>query len=198
MSSQENNNNADISIVKENILKIANELLNICYSPNQSVTGRPANLPRHINSIDQLNSEIYVYFYENVCDTKLIDKKYPVSSVEDEIHNVQAIVDSLSMDVLHEDLSHLTGEAIIGAVSTSRLSTNLTSDDVANFTRIEPDLVSIEYLLDILRCIHEWISSRLESTVEQSNLLTQSHFSEHLIADDVTKKNSCSGNLNEM
>lgn len=58
------------------------------------------------------------------------------------------------MDVLHEDLSHLTGEAICGVP--------------------EPDFVSIEYLLDILRCIHDWISSRLESTIEMSNILPRS------------------------
>lgn len=61
------------------------------------------------------------------------------------------------MDVLHEDLSHLTGEAICGAYS---------RDD--GIETVEPDYVSIEYLLDILRCIHEWISSRLESTMENT------------------------------
>lgn len=64
------------------------------------------------------------------------------------------------MDVLHEDLSHLTGEAICGAISDS--------SQPDQFKRIEPDLVSVEYLLDILRCIHEWITSRLESTTENS------------------------------
>ena len=87
----------------------------------------------------------------------LSDKKSPALSIDDQVHNVQAVIDSLSMDVLHEDLSHLTGEAICGVP--------------------EPDLVSIEYLLDILRCIHDWISSRLESTIEMSNILPQSQYS---------------------
>ena len=82
--------------------------------------------------------------------------------MEDEIHNVQAVIDSLSMDVLHEDLSHLTGEAICGAY----LNQNRNKENMSGSS--EPDLVSIEYLLDILRCIHEWISSRLESTTEHT------------------------------
>ena len=54
--------------------------------------------------------------------------------MEDEIHNVQAVIDSISLDILHEDLSHITGESVMNK-----------------------DIVSIEYLLDILISIQEWL-----------------------------------------
>ena len=43
-------------------------------------------------------------------------------------------------------------------------------DAAAAFKRIEPNLVSIEFLLDILRSIHDWIASRLESTTDDSSV----------------------------
>ena len=68
--------------------------------------------------------------------------------MDDEIHNIQLVINSLSHDILHEDLSHLTGESICSAIYSNK---------------IKPDYVSIEYLLDIFRCIHDWIASRLDS-----------------------------------
>jgi centrosomal protein CEP95 len=78
------------------------------------------------------------------------------------VHNVQAVIDSLSMDVLHEDLSHLTGEAICGSTKRS-LSARRQLAEGQQPPIPKPDIVSIEYLLEILKCIHEWIESRLES-----------------------------------
>ena len=66
------------------------------------------------------------------------------------------MIDSLSLDVLHEDLSHLTGESIYLAVKAK-----------------SSDLASVGYLLDILKCIHEWISSKSissKSISSKSNL----------------------------
>ena len=155
-----NDNLQNDPAVRENILKLANELLEICHN-DQDVNSQ--TMPRRIYAIDQLKSSLYVHIYENICNTELIDKRWPTHSIEEEIHNVQAVIDSLSMDVLHEDLSHLTGEAICGAFS---------KEDCVQ--TMEPDYVSIEYLLDILRCIHEWISSRLESTMENTINKTKS------------------------
>jgi hypothetical protein len=144
---------------KQRILNLSNELLDLCnadpnnhrqiFLNNSELAKRslPLNSLDRITSVKQLNSTLYVYFFECICDTELVDKKWPPQCHEDEIHNVQTIIDTLSLDILHEDLSHLTGEAICGSHPDAR-----------------PDIVSIEYLLDILRCIHEWISSRIEST----------------------------------
>jgi hypothetical protein len=63
------------------------------------------------------------------------------------------------MDVLHEDLSHLTGESICGLYPSG---TQANAEKRNHRVKLKPDLVSIEYLLDILRCIHEWVSSKCE------------------------------------
>lgn len=82
-----------------------------------------------------------------------------MSSIEDEIHNIQAVIDSISMDLLHEDLSHLTGESMVHGYVGSNQQQKQRKKKSA-------DLVSIEYLLDIIRSLNEWISSRMESHVD--------------------------------
>ena len=42
-----------------------------------------------------------------------------VQTVEDEIHNCQAVIDSLSLDVLNTPLSHITGEDVIAGDRTA-------------------------------------------------------------------------------
>ena len=63
------------------------------------------------------------------------------------MHNVQAVIDSLSLDVLHEDLTYLTSEAIVAR---------------------KPDLTSVEYLLEILKSVDEWIRSQAVETTTVS------------------------------
>lgn len=69
------------------------------------------------------------------------------------------------MDLLHEDLSHLTGESMV-------FSSN--GDRSGGKRKKGADLVSIEYLLDIIRSLNEWISSRLESNHQEDNTLDRS------------------------
>lgn len=132
--------------LKKRIIDSTNELIKICKS-DPNVTKSSAIIPDEITSIKQINSNLFVYFYEQICSTELIDKRWPCKTQEEEIHNLQSVIDSLSLDVLHEDLSHLTAESILGFGSNSKR-----------------DLVSLEYLLDILKTTHEWITSRLENT----------------------------------
>jgi len=40
-------------------------------------------------------------------------------TVEDEIHNCQAVIDSLAMDVLNTSLSHITGQDIVAGDRTA-------------------------------------------------------------------------------
>ncbi|RNA44890.1 centrosomal of 95 kDa-like [Brachionus plicatilis] len=142
--------------IKSKIITIANQLLKVCKSdPNQSKHWIP--IPDEISSIRQLKSDIFVFFYENICSTELIDKKWPCKNQEEEIHNLQSVIDSLSLDVLHEDLSHLTAESILGLSSTKKR-----------------DLLSLEYLLDILKTTHEWITSRVENTEAIESTTVQS------------------------
>jgi hypothetical protein len=156
-------NSTSISNIKHRIIGLANELLAICNADpnnkrhlfgNLDTSSTRMQIPNKIVSTRQLTSTVFVYFFESICDSELVDKKWPPRCLEDEIHNIQSVIDSISLDILHEDLSHLTGEAICGTAES------------------RPDLVSIEYLLDILRCINEWITSRIESencSIIQSN-----------------------------
>ena len=151
--------------IKSKILGIANDLLKTCKSnPNQSQLS--ISIPDEITSIRQLKSDLFVYFYENICSTELIDKKWPCKNQQDEIHNLQSVIDSLSLDVLHEDLSHLTAESILGLGSNKKR-----------------DILSLQYLLDILKTTHEWITSRLENTEEVNSTTLQTQPNETLKDD---------------
>ncbi|RNA44881.1 centrosomal of 95 kDa isoform X1, partial [Brachionus plicatilis] len=142
--------NSSFISTKNRIIKISNELLLTCQT-NPAENAQIYNLPKYINSINQVNSTIFIYFYESILGTCLSEKKFPPKSTEDEIHNVQLVIDSISLDVLHEDLSHIQAAAICCQ---------------------SPDLLSVEYLLDIMKSIQEWISSRLESISSFSSTRT--------------------------
>jgi hypothetical protein len=183
---------------KKHILRLANDLLDFCFlEKNQK------NKPKKLDNIEQLNSDLFVYFFENICGIELIgiesfiiilfssiffchfyfliDKKYPTISLEDEIHNVQAVIDSISLDVLHEDLSHLTGESICGMLDSNGVSSNNSRN------LLKRDYVSIEYLLDIFRSIYDWIKSKKinnNNEINSSNLLFISKNKEQEILDD--------------
>jgi hypothetical protein len=170
-SSDKNNKSASAS-TKQRIVSLANDLLVTCDAdpnnrrhllanlPADSVSSARVHIPNVIVSTRQLTSTVLVYFFESICDSELVDKKWPPRCAEDEVHNAQSVIDSISLDILHEDLSHLTGEAVCGT------------------TDSRPDLVSLEYLLDILRCIHEWIASRIES--ENCSMLRSAHRDEDM------------------
>jgi hypothetical protein len=74
------NESNDKIAVKDNILKLTNELLLICHNEQNNTITSNCSLklsqivPKQINSISQLNSNIFVFIYENVCNTELIGK----------------------------------------------------------------------------------------------------------------------------
>ena len=59
---------------------------------------------------------------------------------EDEIHNVQCVVDSLAADVLHCDLSHIPGGAVV-----------------------DGDVMTIQYLLEILDGLVDYVMEQISS-----------------------------------
>lgn len=146
------------STAKQRVLALVNQLLTITHTTGSDGSSYSwLTIPERITSTRQITPSLYVYFFEKICDTELIDKKWPPASLEDHVHNTQTVIDTLSLDILNEDLSHLTGEAICGTVDT------------------KPDLVSVEFLLDILKCVHEWVASRIESfsDLSQSTITNQ-------------------------
>ena len=90
-----------------------------------------------------------------------------MTNIEDEIHNIQSVIDSISMDLLHEDLSHLTGESMVFGYNSNN---NNNKSKAGRGGGGGADLVSIEYLLDIIRSLNEWISSRIESRVDETTV----------------------------
>ena len=56
---------------------------------------------------------MFVLVFENVLHCKLQEKIDPPHSREDNIHNLQSLIDSLAIDILNIDLSHITGEAVV-------------------------------------------------------------------------------------
>lgn len=99
-----------------------------------------------------------------------LDKILPASGHDDEVHNIQAIIDSLSLDILHEDLSYLTGEAIYSAIKHSKHSKK---SKKSSSHHKRHDLSSVEYLLDLFVGLNEWLASQIETTT--STLPNQEH-----------------------
>jgi hypothetical protein len=130
------------------ILKVTNELLEICQQqqPNPSV-------PKTIESLSDLHSNIFIYLYETICSIDLDDKIVNINTIDDEINNIQILINSLSTNILNEDLSYLNPRSICQPMLN--------------------DLNSIEYLLDIFKCIHEWIYSRLDSMASSTQTTSQ-------------------------
>ena len=52
-------------------------------------------------------------------DADAVDAVDSPLTVEDEIHNCQAVIDSLAMDVLNTSLSHITGQDIVAGDRTA-------------------------------------------------------------------------------
>ena len=58
---------------KTNLIKLANQVLNLCRFDSNSPLHQL--IPKKIESIDQISSDLFVFFYENICNTELIGKK---------------------------------------------------------------------------------------------------------------------------
>jgi hypothetical protein len=59
------------------------------------------------------------YIISCECTDLISDAIQDVRTVEDEIHNCQAVIDSLSLDILNTPLSHITGQDVIAGDRTA-------------------------------------------------------------------------------
>ncbi|XP_068178229.1 centrosomal protein of 95 kDa-like isoform X2 [Antennarius striatus] len=80
---------------------VANDLLSKCH------------LNLRLRKITDCDANIFIALYENILGEKVPDYIAVPSSQEDDIHNVQAVIDSLSLDYLQISLSHITGENVV-------------------------------------------------------------------------------------
>ncbi|XP_022092702.1 centrosomal protein of 95 kDa-like isoform X2 [Acanthaster planci] len=106
---------------------IANELL------------RRVNLPS-VKDLSECTSSVFVALCEGILGDPLKGVSYVPVTKEDEIHNVQLVVDHLADKVLHCDLSHISGRAVV-----------------------EGNRVAIQYLLEILLGVMDYIMEGIES-----------------------------------
>ncbi|ESP03772.1 hypothetical protein LOTGIDRAFT_109931, partial [Lottia gigantea] len=98
------------------------------------------NIPIKVINVEDIGATVFVTLYEGLYGEQLpgIVRK-PVTR-EDEIHNCQTVIDSLSKDVLHISLSHIRAVEII----------NHAREDIA-------------HLVEIFQGLSEYILTRIET-----------------------------------
>ncbi|XP_061779098.2 centrosomal protein of 95 kDa-like isoform X1 [Nerophis lumbriciformis] len=111
-------------------VNVANDLLVRCHIGAQRLT-----------KLTDCDANVFVCLYENILREKVPDYISTPSSQEDDIHNVQSVIDSLSLDYLQISLSHITGENII-----------------------QGDQESIKNLLDIFDGLLEYLSEGISES----------------------------------
>ncbi|KAK2815954.1 hypothetical protein Q5P01_026421 [Channa striata] len=80
---------------------VANDLLSKCH----------INL--RLRKLTDCDANVFIALYENILGEKVPDYIAVPCSQEDDIHNVQSVIDSLSLDYLQISLSHITGENVV-------------------------------------------------------------------------------------
>ncbi|KAM4585139.1 centrosomal protein of 95 kDa-like isoform 2-T2 [Odontesthes bonariensis] len=84
-----------------NWVNVANDLLSKCH----------INL--RLRKLTDCNADVFIALYENIFGEKVPDYIASPCSQEDDVHNVQSVIDSLSLDYLQISLSHITGENVV-------------------------------------------------------------------------------------
>ncbi|XP_077427925.1 centrosomal protein of 95 kDa-like isoform X2 [Vanacampus margaritifer] len=82
-------------------LDVANELLDKCH------------IEQKLTKLTDCGANVFISLYENILREKVPDYIASPRSQEDDVHNVQCVIDSLSLDYLQISLSHITGENVI-------------------------------------------------------------------------------------
>ncbi|NXR70227.1 CEP95 protein, partial [Rhadina sibilatrix] len=80
---------------------VANDLLRTCH------------VNQHIKHLSECGADMFVRLYESILGEEVPDFIATPRSQEDDVHNVQAVIDSLALDYLQVSLSHITGENIV-------------------------------------------------------------------------------------
>ncbi|KAM9857596.1 centrosomal protein of 95 kDa-like [Aulostomus maculatus] len=80
---------------------VANDLLSKCH----------VNLM--LRKLTECDANVFIALYESILGEKVPDYIAAPCSQEDDAHNVQCVIDSLSLDYLQISLSHITGENVV-------------------------------------------------------------------------------------
>ncbi|XP_016891009.1 centrosomal protein of 95 kDa isoform X2 [Cynoglossus semilaevis] len=127
---------------------VANDLFNKCH----------VNL--RLRKLTDCDAQVFTALYENILGEKVPDYIAEPCSQEDDVHNVQSVIDSLSLDYLQISLSHITGENVVRG-----------------------DKESIKNLLEIFDGLVEYLNEEIneESQIierEQTDKLTENVFNQ--------------------
>ncbi|XP_072319406.1 centrosomal protein of 95 kDa-like [Eucyclogobius newberryi] len=80
---------------------VANDLLSKCH------------LNLRLRKLTDCDANVFITIYESILGEKVPDYIADPRCQEDDIHNVQSVIDSLSLDYLQISLSHITGENVV-------------------------------------------------------------------------------------
>lgn len=80
---------------------VANDLLSKCH------------LNLNLRKLTDCDANVFIALYESILGDKVPDYIADPRSQEDDTHNVQSVIDSLSLDYLQISLSHITGENVV-------------------------------------------------------------------------------------
>ncbi|XP_060945512.1 centrosomal protein of 95 kDa-like [Limanda limanda] len=111
---------------------VANDLFSKCH------------LDLRLRKLNECDANVFLALYENILGEKVPDYIAGPCSQEDDVHNVQSMIDSLSLDYLQISLSHIAGENVVRG-----------------------DKESIENLLEIFDGLLEYLNE--EISVESQN-----------------------------
>ncbi|XP_016521424.1 centrosomal protein of 95 kDa isoform X1 [Poecilia formosa] len=84
-----------------NWVDVANNLLSRC------------NVNLKLSTLSECGPDVFVTLYETILGETVPDYIASANSQEDDVHNVQSVIDSLSLDYLQISLSHITGENVV-------------------------------------------------------------------------------------
>ncbi|KAM4751092.1 centrosomal protein of 95 kDa-like isoform 2-T2 [Anableps anableps] len=86
---------------ERNWVDVANDLLSRC------------NINLRLRKLSECNPDVFITLYENILGETVPDYIASPCRQEDDVHNVQSVIDSLSLDYLQISLSHITGENVV-------------------------------------------------------------------------------------
>uniref|UniRef100_A0A1A8K853 Centrosomal protein 95kDa n=2 Tax=Nothobranchius kuhntae TaxID=321403 RepID=A0A1A8K853_NOTKU len=116
----------------------------------------------HINlsvrKLTDCNAYAFVSLYQNILGEKVPDYIATPCSQEDDVHNVQSVIDSLSLDYLQISLSHITGENVVRG-----------------------DKESIKNLLEIFDGLLEYLNEEINEESQKSDELSDALNQDELV-----------------
>ncbi|CAH1274451.1 CEP95 [Branchiostoma lanceolatum] len=109
---------------------------------------KKVHLLLRVTQLTDCDGHLLVSLYEGILGDKPPDCIVDPLTKEDHIHNVQSVIDSLALDYLHVNLSHITGEGVVSG-----------------------DAESIRNLLEIFEGLFDYLAEEIESDSEQEDEL---------------------------